>query len=133
MTVLSAPLASAIEVEVRRADVRVAGVRVAAKRVRALVGRPLTAYVAGAASVNEFVTAVDHGRPASTSAYVPRLGLVLQLAETFRAANAVTLLRAWLREADPELKACPADLIRESADVFMPKQLQVSAESYLRR
>jgi hypothetical protein len=128
MTVQTAPHVQRVEAAPPRTDVRVV-----AERVCVLVGRRLTAYLAGADSVSEFNAVVDGRLPDAAFAYLPRLELVLQVADMFRTAKSVTLLRAWLRDVDPDFKdRCPADLIRDAADEFVLHQLRASAEAYLR-
>ena len=83
-------------------------------RVGGLVGVQLATYVSGADSVEKFVSSL--AKPdvvTSTATTTRRLKLVLDLADLFRPRNAITLLRAWLREVDPALgRRSPAQVIR---------------------
>src|SRR5256885_16883912 len=80
--------------------------------VRDLVGVNLAAYLRGAETTEEFASWLKQAD--ATSAYAARrLALVLEIADLFRPRNAITLLRAWLREIDPELdRRSPAQGIR---------------------
>src|SRR5256885_8471486 len=81
-------------------------------RVRDLVGVNLAAYLSGAETTEEFASWLKQAD--ATSAWAARrLALVLDLADLFRPRNAITLLRAWLREIDPALdRRSPAQVIR---------------------
>ena len=81
-------------------------------RVRDLVGVNLAAYLSGAETTEEFASWLKQAD--ATSVYAARrLALVLEIADLFRPRNAITLLRAWLREIDPELdRRSPAQVIR---------------------
>jgi hypothetical protein len=81
-------------------------------RVRDLVGVNLAAYLSGAETTEEFMSWLE--KDDATSVYASRrLALVLDLADLFRPRNAITLLRAWLREVDPDLdRRSPAQVIR---------------------
>jgi len=83
-----------------RAEHHHVGLREAAAQVRAIVGLPLTAYLANAGTVQEFVTSVEKTGNGSDDVFTPRLAAVLELATVFRAANALSRMRSWLREVD---------------------------------
>ncbi len=96
-----------------------------------LLGRPLTAYLAGAASAAGLHVGVEKGDESVVREATPRLQFVLELAGRFRARNAVVLLRAWLRDVDDRLGHSPAELIRASVDSAVREQLRGHATDYL--
>lgn len=120
----------------------------------ALIGMELTAYVARAERPAQFLACQPGAAPAigadpadgadrtdgaDPTDGVPvvdrlaadRLAVLRRFAGIFRAANAATRLRAWLREVDPELGGrCPAEIIRESGDA---PALLGAARRFLRR
>jgi hypothetical protein len=112
-------------------EVSQAYLRELASRVRALVGLDLTAYLADAHSVQEFVTWLDKVDPAVGAESARRLAATLQLASVFRSAKAITRLKSWLREVDERLGRSPATLIRESADDLAVAGLRPAAQRYL--
>jgi len=96
-----------------------------------LVGRPLTAYLAGARNVATLHLATEKADESVASWAVPRLRFVLRLSADFRADNAIILLRPWLREVDPQLGAAPATIIRASHDPSAREHLWSYAQTYL--
>lgn len=117
---------------VERAGHHQGGLRDAAAQVRAIVGLPLTAYLAHAGTVQEFVTSVEKTGNGSDDVFLPRLVAVLELATIFRTANALTRMRAWLREVDERLdNRSPASLIRESPDNCDRRDLPAAVERHL--
>jgi hypothetical protein len=108
-----------------------AELRAAVDHVHVLVGRPLTAYLAGVASIAALHVGLEKGDESVIREATPRLQFVLELAGLFRARNAVVLLRPWLRDVDDELGHSPAELIRTSADTAVRELLRSHATAYL--
>ena len=105
--------------------------RATVDRVHQLVGRALTAYLAGVTTVGSLHVGVEKGDEAVIREATPRLQFVLELAGQFRARNAVVLFRAWLRDVDDRLGHSPAELIRASVDTAVREQLRSHAAEYL--
>lgn len=78
-----------------------------------VLGADLTAYLAGAGSVDE----LDRWRAEPTAAdhlFGVRVAAAADVIDTFAAYNRISLAGAWLREVDPEL-GIPAKVLRYSA------------------
>ncbi|AGZ45938.1 hypothetical protein [Actinoplanes friuliensis] len=76
------------------------------------LGRQLTAYVAGAGSVEEFESWFA-GRARPDRRVAGRLSAAAEVISVFEAANRTTLAAAWLREMDPS-GYVPARVLRLS-------------------
>lgn len=82
-------------------------------QVSGLVGVQLATYLSGSDSVEKFVSWLERPDGVTGATTTRRLRLVLDLADLFRPRNAITLLRAWLREVDPALgRRSPAQVVR---------------------
>jgi hypothetical protein len=106
--------------------------RTTVERSYQLVGRPLTAYLAGAHNVAELDLATAKTDHDVATGAASRLQFLVRVAAEFRAKNAVVLLRPWLREVDDELGSAPATVIRSTVDPADLERLRSHARAYLR-
>jgi hypothetical protein len=79
-----------------------------------VLGAPLTAYIAGADSVDEYRRWLS-GDGEARSRIAPRLAAVRRVITVFRAENWLSMVRPWLREAGAA-GDIPARVIRDKGD-----------------
>jgi hypothetical protein len=87
-----------------------------AQRCGRVLGRELTAYLAGADSADGFGSWLAVTDEAARTRVAQRLGAAAEIIRIFAADNVVSLVRAWLREVGPAGEPPAATSIRAAGD-----------------